>query len=246
MPGCTASVIHGDSGKGKSRLADTLPGPRLILDAEGGTEWTPSPKVSWDPRQPLPTEMPDGSPITTDTTVVVIVREFSTMQLVLQWMQSGQHYFESVALDSLTEIQKRCKDALRGMSEEMTQQIWGTLLDKMERLVRDVRDLKMHPTKPVNVVITAGSVTKEIEGDTKKRPDVQGALIRQLAYYMDVVGYLYVEANGDTGSLERKLLIQPIGIFEAKDRTDILTQRYGHVIVNPNMAEIVGILKGEL
>ena len=44
------AVIHGESGAGKSQLADTIPGPRLILDAEGGSEFTPSwPKQIWNP-----------------------------------------------------------------------------------------------------------------------------------------------------------------------------------------------------
>lgn len=240
-----AIVIHSDAGVGKSRLADTVPGPRLILDAEGGTEWTPSPKVYWDPTQPIPTAMPDGSPITTDTSVVVMVREFSTLQIVLQWLQSGNHYFESVVMDSLTEIQKRCKDAVKGGNEYMTEQLWGRLLDGMELLVRQFRDLKFPGVrKPVNVVITALSNVKEIGGVSKNRPDVQGALARQLSSYPDVVGYLFVDTDAE-GKPVRRLLIQPIGIHDAKDRTDTLTQRFGATIDRPDLATIIAVLKGE-
>ncbi len=238
-----ASVIHGHSGSGKSRLVDTAPGPRLILDAEGGSDWTSSPKVSWDPTQPLPTQHEDGSPITTNTTVVVLVRNFEQTRLVLNWLQSGQHYFESVIWDSITEIQKRCKDAIRGMDSDMTERLWGTLLEKMERLVRDYRDLRHNPIKRVNVFITALTIDK----DNRQIPDVQGALSRQLTSYVDVTGHLFAKATeGDPGA--RHLAIQPVIIppsasqVDAKDRTDFLTQRFGAIIQSPNLSAIMAVL----
>ena len=238
-----ASVIHGHSGSGKSRLVDTAPGPRLILDAEGGSDWTSSPKVKWDPTQPLPTQHEDGSPITTNTTVVVLVRNFEQTRLVLNWLQSGQHYFESVVWDSITEIQKRCKDAIRGLDADMTERLWGTLLEKMERLVRDYRDLRHNPIKRVNVFITALTIDK----NNRQIPDVQGALSRQLTSYVDVTGHLFAQATeGDPGA--RHLAIQPVIIppsasqVDAKDRTDILTQRYGAMIQSPNLTALMAVL----
>ena len=48
-------LIHGESGVGKSWLADSVPGPRLVLDAEGRARYTPSgPKVAWNPRDSEP------------------------------------------------------------------------------------------------------------------------------------------------------------------------------------------------
>lgn len=238
-----AAVIHGHSGSGKTRLADTAPGPRLILDAEGGSDWTSSPKVAWDPTQPLPTQHDDGSPITTNTSVVVLVRNFEQTRLVLNWLQSGQHYFESVVWDSITEIQKKCKDAIRGMDDAMTERLWGTLLEKMERLVRDYRDLRKNPIKPVNVFITALSIDK----DNRQIPDVQGALSRQLSSYPDVTGYLYAQGT-EANPRARHLAIDPVIIppsastVDAKDRTDELVQRYGAVIPEPNLTAIMAVL----
>lgn len=219
-------MVHSDAGVGKSRLLDTAPGPRLILDVEMGTDWTPSPKVPWDPAGPLPTAMPDGSPITTDTSVVVVVRDFNTMLQVYDWLSIGNHYFESVCIDSLTEVQKRCKDAIGGTGQ-FSENMWGQLLVQMEVLIRNMRDLKKHPTKPVNLFISAISAFK----DERWRADVQGALIRNLPGFNDVMAYMYASpAEDGSGRVERKLLIQPYGKWDAKDRTDILTQRFGNVI----------------
>lgn len=219
-----AALIHAESGIGKSRLLDTAPGPRLLLDAEGGADWLPNPQVVWDPAGPLPTAMPDGSPITPNTTVVVTVLEWKTMDMVYQWLASGQHYFESVGIDSLTEIQKRSKDDIQ-KGGQFSENMWGQLLTNMEIKVREFRDLKKHPSKPVNVFIAALSIYK----DDKWRADVQGALVRQLPQYVDVAAYMYVTPT-DTGEMQRNLLIAPSPNVSAKDRTDILTQRFGPVI----------------
>ena len=215
-------LIHGESGHGKSRLIDTAPGPRLVLDVEGGSDWTPSPKIQWDPAVPPPTDGLDRN-----TTVVVMVRDFRTIQLVTQWLTSGKHPFESVCIDSLTEAQKRCKDELAG-TNQMSEQLWGQLLAKMEVLVRQWRDLKVHPSKPVHVFISALSAVK----DNKYVADVQGALGRSLPGFVDVNGFLFsVDAGDGSGRTARYLQIQPTANISAKDRTDVLTVRFGNQIL---------------
>lgn len=217
-------LVHGDSGLGKSRLLDTAPGPRLLIDAEAGADWLPSQQVAWDPAGPPPTTLADGSPITTDTTVVVTALSWRTVDLVYAWLNSGQHYFESVGIDSLTEIQKKAKDEIN-MGGQFSENMWGQLLTKMEIMIRQFRDLKKHPVKPVNVMISALSKLK----DDKWRPDVQGALQGQMPQYMDVVGYFFT-APSETGGTIRQLLISPQPNVIAKDRTDLLLQKFGGVI----------------
>lgn len=222
-------VVHGDSGVGKSWLADTAPAPRLILDAEGGTKWTPSKKGYWSPLK----EKPPAAPA--DTTVVS-VKDFQTLATVTQWLQSGQHPFRSVVLDSLTEIQKRCLDNIVGV-EAADQRAWGELLRKMEGLVRTYRDLTFNNGKSLAaVVFVCGSQVK----DGVTRPHVQGQLGITLPYFVDVMGYLYVQANED-GQLIRKLLTQPVGGYAAKDRTG----RLPVTIDNPSVEAMLGLLEAK-
>lgn len=223
-------VIHGESGVGKSWLADTAPGPRLILDAEGGSRFTPSqPKVIWDPLTAEP-------PTEGIETVITFVRDFDTMTRVFQWLNSGKHNFTSVILDSLSEIQKRCLDAISGINQP-TQQDWGALLRQMEALVRQYRDLTTHPVKPVEVV--AFLATTSLDEVQERRPNLQGRLRLTLPAFVDVVGYMYAQP-GENGHLQRVLLTQPYPGFVAKDRTD----RLGDSIQDPNIERMLEAIYG--
>ena len=227
-----STVVHGESGTGKSWFADTAPAPRLILDAEGGSKFTPSqPKVMWDPLT--------GPPPLGQETVIVLVRDFQTMQYAYQWLHSGQHDFQSVGLDSITELQKRCKDAIRALEGTggFRIQDWGTLLDDMELLVRNFRDLWMHPIRPVPVTVLI--TTTQMDDKGTYRPHVQGGLKLSLPYFTDVVGYLYTAVN-DVGQLERRMLVQNSPGFIAKDRTDKL----GYELTNPNIGTMLDMIYG--
>lgn len=232
-------LIHADTGQGKSWLGDTAPGPRLLLDAEGRAEYTLSPKVYWNPREPLPTAFPDGSPIHTDTTVVVNVLDFATFEQVYSWLASGQHYFRSVIIDSLTELQQRCMDAIVGVNEQAKTQHWGELLRKIDRTVRDYRDLRVNPVKPLDaLVIIAGSHMK----DGKWRPMLQGAMSGKVGFHFDLLGYLHTQLTAEQ-QVSRQLVITPYyELYQAKDNTDILSRTYGFSVPNPNITEMLAVL----
>lgn len=222
-------VVHGESGVGKSWLADTCPKPLLVLDAEGGSRFTPSRKTYWDGVSAPPAF--DG----TWDTCVVVTRSFSQVNQVFQWLNSGQHPFVSVAMDSLTEIQKRCLDDVSGV-DQPTQQHWGALLRQMEKLVRDFRDLTMHPTKPLQSVVFICLTSQKSD---RFRPHVQGQLGITLPYFVDVVGYLFVQPD-ETGALRRRLLVQPSGQYDAKDRTN----RLGQVVEDPSVELMIHQIYG--
>ncbi|MPZ21922.1 MAG: AAA family ATPase, partial [Luteitalea sp.] len=90
-------LIHADSKAGKTTLVASAPPPLLILDAEGGSKFLPVRKTTWDGLRPPPAY--DGS----WEVCVVMVREFSTLVNVFQWLQTGQHHFRSFGIDSITE-----------------------------------------------------------------------------------------------------------------------------------------------
>ena len=223
-------LVHGASKSGKSYLADTAPGPRLVLDAEGGasTRFTPSRKIIWEPLRDAPPEN-DG----TWDTCVVYVRNFADVQKTFDWLYAGKHPFQSVVIDSLSETQQRCVDALVG-SDQMKTQDWGELLRKMSTLVRSYRDLIIHPTNPLQVVCFV-AMTRDVEG--VKKPYVQGQLAATLPYYVDVVGYLWSDVSED-GEQRHRLLCTPHAQFEAGDRTG----RLGYVLESPNITEMLGTI----
>ena len=226
------ALIHGASGVGKSWLADTCPAPRLVLDAEGRAKYTPSqPKTLWDPRAGAPPAA-DG----TWETCIVQVHDFETLSLAYQWLRSGQHEFKSVVIDSLMEAQKRCIDSVVGVNA-LDQQDWGTLLRKLEALVRSYRDLTLIEANLVSVVLLLVGSRAGVKSG-KQEPLLQGQLADTVPYYLDVVGYLFKQPQTD-GSYIRSLLVDEIPGFVAKDGTGRLP---GPIIANPNIAALYELL----
>lgn len=222
-------LVYGPPGVGKTTFAETAPGPRLLLDAEGGARFTPSRKVIWDPSQYGPPEN-DG----TWETCVVYVRDFDTVQRVYQWLSSGQHPFRSVILDSISEVQQRCVDALVG-TDQMRTQDWGELLRKMSALVRSMRDLTIHPTNPLDAIVLVAMMR---ENESKKLAYVQGQLATTMPYYIDVTGYMYPEQT-EAGVI-RRLLVGPTPGYDAKDRTGRLPTVIDHPSIESMLDTIYG------
>jgi hypothetical protein len=226
-------LLHGDSGVGKSWLADTAPAPRLILDGEGRAKYTPSqPKVLWEPRNGPPPAV-DG----TWNTCIAPVQDFETMALAYRYFRAGQHHFKSIVVDSLMEVQKRCIDSIAGLAA-LDPQGYGTLLRNIEKIVRDYRDLTMIPSNHCKVVVFVNG-TRERDG--KYGLLLQGQLSDTLAYLLDVVGYYFLNPVPD-GKFVRSLLVNKQPGFVAKDGTGKLVANYGSVIPNPNIEEMVNLL----
>lgn len=221
-------LVHGEPGTGKSWLGGTTPTPRLILDVEGGTQWIPGNKVYWDPSKGAP-------PPVTDDTCVATIKSFQALGIVMQWLTSGKHPFKSVVVDSISELQKRAMDSITG-TDAAQQQDWGTLLRKMEGIVRALRDLTIsNGIQAIDcVMIIAGSQVK----DGITRPHLQGQLGSTIMYYFDVCGYLYLKQDED-GNVIRSLLTAPLGNFAAKDRTG----QFGTVVNSPNIAQMLSTLE---
>jgi hypothetical protein len=233
-------VVFGQAKIGKSRLAETCPGPRLILDAEGGTEYLKNPQTLWaDVNQPPPSVKEDGSPIGPEDSVVLFVGDWRTFVSAHQWLRSGQHPFVSVVLDSLTELQKRCKDDIVAGGGMMDQRAWGKLLDQMELELRNFRDLTKKGANPLACVVITALVD---ERNGVLRSMVQGALAKSLGGMYDVIGYLRATEADEYGRVGRELCIGPNREFEAGDRTDLLTEHYGVVIRDPNVLSMMQVL----
>lgn len=219
-------LIHGPSKSGKSWLANTAPGPRLVLDAEGNTRFLRGRKTEWkNTFEPPPAD--DG----TWDTCVVYIRDFTTLSHVYQWLSAGKHPFRSIILDSLTEVQQKCVDMIAGV-EAMRIQDYGELARKVSSLVRQYRDLLVHPTNPLDAVVYTAQTKQNQDG--KWFPFVQGQLATSLPYYVDLVGYLKAEIKEEDG-FTNYLLTKPHIAFEAGDRTGIFPQ----YITNPNIADML-------
>lgn len=231
-------LIHADTKVGKSTFGNTAPAPRLLLDTESAARFLDGRQVAWNPMAQTPPEY-DG----TWDTCVVTVRDYETFTKAYDWLNSGQHPFKSVIIDSVSELQDKCKYNLTS-DGRMTMQLWGDLLAHMGRMVRNFRDLTEHPTKPLEAVVLTAMTQMR---DGKYRPYVQGQLQTQLPYFMDVIGYMFVEevANPHDPSAPttktRRLLTAKHVQFEAGERVQ---GRLPEVIDNPTVGTMLDYVFG--
>lgn len=223
-------MVYGESKVGKSTFAVTAPYPRLMLDVEGGHRFLPIVVKYWDPLREEP-PVADG----TWDTCVVTVRDYDTVLKVYQWLQTGKHQFTSLIIDSISELQVKCVDSIAG-TEQMKMQQWGELLRHMGGLLRDLRDLTMHPTKPLEaVVLTAMS---RVTQDGKHRPYLQGQLAIQAPYFYDILGALTVEKVPNPDPLQppytvRRMYVERTAEYEAGERVQ---GRLGSVVEQGNLS----------
>jgi hypothetical protein len=208
-------MVYGESKVGKSTLAVTAPYPRLMLDVEGGHRFLPINVKYWDPIREEP-PVADG----TWDTVVVAVRDYDVVMKAFQWLQTGKHQFKSLIIDSISELQVKCMDNIAG-TEQMKMQQWGELLRHMGALLRDLRDLTMHPTQPLEAVVLTAMARKGQDG--VYRPYLQGQLAIQAPYFYDILGAVTVEQIPNPDPMQppykvRRMYVERTPEYEAGER----------------------------
>jgi len=236
-------LLHAPSKVGKSTLSSTAPPPICVLDAEGGWRFIRSAgfngklmrKIHWDPLQGPPPRW-DG----TWEVCIVSIRSWDTLRMAYAYLLQAEHDFRSLILDSITEMQRRLKANLRG-TEQMRIQDWGDLLTHMDSTIRGLRDLTLLPNNVRCVVFIAE--TEQRNG--KWRPAMQGQIHRSLPYWMDLVGYLYVDnelgADGQPTRRVRRLLITPHPEYETGERVQGVL---GDIVTEPNITQMLQTIFG--
>jgi len=243
-------LIHASSKVGKSTLSSTAPPPLCVLDAEGGWRFIerarfcvagthkkanctcpPLRRREWNPLT--------GPPPRHDGTwdfCHVMIHDWKTLIEAYRWLATAPHDFQSLVLDSITETQRKLKMNLRG-TEQMRIQDWGDLLTQMDMIIRGYRDLVLREGTSLRVVVFIAE-TRDVNG--KWRPYMQGQIGVALPYWMDIVGYLYVEqvqdSDGQKTETIRRLLVGPHPQFESGERVQ---GSLGAVVDRPNITAML-------
>jgi hypothetical protein len=226
-------LMHGLSGAGKTTLATTAPKPILLLDVEMASRFIRGRKIKWNPL----TEAPPVWDGTWDI-CVVIVNEFQKAQVAYEYLKSGNHPFKSVIVDSISELQSKAVEKIKGRTQFQTQD-WGKLLSVMSFYCKDLRDLAEADENIEAIIITATS--RDYDGIIK--PYLQGQIASQAPYWFDITGYLYVQQVADaqgTISESRNLLIGNHPNYEAKSRVPGLPT----VLENPDISLLLDNIFG--
>lgn len=174
--------------------------------------------------------------------MVVYVRDYDTVLKVYQWLQVGQHQFKSLILDSISELQVRLKERIAGRGQLQTQQ-WGEVLTNLAGLMRDFRDLTMHPINPLEAVVLT-AMTQQRDG--MWRPYLQGQLATVIPYFFDITAWMYADQipSEDPTQLPtevRRLFIGKHPLFEAGERVG---GRLPVVIDSPNIESMLDQIFG--
>lgn len=222
-------LVYGDSGTGKTTLAgsaDEVPEmrPCLVVDVEGGTE---SLRHSYPGVE------------------TVRVKSWKDVQNVYNVLHEGQHDYQTIILDSLTEIQKfnmyQIMTDLGQLRPDLDPDVpgmreWGKNLEQIRKFVRGFRDLEMH------TIFTALSKSDKNArtGLETTKPSLSGKMADEVAAFLDVVAYYYVKQVGDGESAEYKriLLTQKTDQYVAKDRSGRLPM----IIESPTMSRLYELM----
>jgi hypothetical protein len=222
-------MVYGESKVGKSTFAVTAPYPRLMLDVEGGHRFLPINVKYWDPMSEEPPKA-DG----TWDTCVVLVHDYDTVLKAYQWLQAGQHQFKSLIIDSISELQVKLFDKIAG-TDALKMQQWGEILRHMGSLLRDLRDLTMHPIAPLEAIILTAMASPDRDG--RFHPYLQGQLRVQAPYFYDILGAIAVESFPNPDPMKppykvRRMYVERTDKYEAGERVQ---GRLGPIVEQENL-----------
>lgn len=235
-----STLIYGDTKIGKTTLLATAPRP-LLFDADGKAQFLPRSEFLaqqfghvcrvhwWDPLREPPPRWDDSF----DVCAVHVVNAQQVKMGYVHLTQSP-HDFMSVGLDSVSEIQRLCRQDNFGR-EQMRIQDWGTLLTDMSFVIRDFRSLRDHPQYPVPVLVLSAEA-REFAG--KAHPYMQGQISVSMPYWLDLVGYLMIDraldAQGQPTLTVRRLQLLPDPRWIAGDNVGGL----GAYMDDPNLTQL--------
>jgi hypothetical protein len=215
-------LVHGHSKHGKSWLGDTTPAPRLIIDAEAGSRFTPSKKKRWDPTSGPPPPA-DGS----WETVIIPATHYRVVNKAWEWLNAGSHPFRSVVVDSISEVQQKIID-----------EDYGQLLRIGADCIRRFRDLVMHPTNPLDAVVLIAMTRQGNDGVW--RPHFSGQLATTAPYLVDIEGFM-AKIPQEDGTVTYRLFTGTADGFETGERVG---GRLGNYTDNPDIAAMCEKIRG--
>lgn len=215
-------LVYGRSGMGKTMLCATAPNP-IIGSAESGLL-----SLSVANQKRVFGHVVDVP--------IVEINELSDLIQFYEWMEDPGCPYETVCLDSITEIgEKVLANALKQVSDP--RQAYGELLEKMTNVLKMFRDLKGK-----HVVFVAKEMNNKDNATPLQIPAMPGSKVGPaMPYLMDEVFHLDVGTiteGPQKGETYRYLQTQPDLQFDAKDRSGALDR-----IEEPNLTKVIEKIK---
>jgi len=185
-------LVYGQAGAGKTTLIPSLPTP-VVLSAEGGLLSIADADVPF-----------------------IEIGTMAALWEAWEWLTKSAEatHFESVALDSISEIAEVVLSAEKKSSKD-PRQAYGAMQEQMADIIRAFRDV---PGKHVYMSAKLEKNQDEM-GRILYSPSMPGNKTGQsLPYFFDEVLALRVEKNAE-GETQRALMCDSDGLWVAKDRS---------------------------
>jgi len=200
-------LITGESGVGKTRSAISLKESGfkpLIVSAESGVL---SLQGSGIPMIDI-ARNDDGKEIPME-------KRFDRLGEVFKWLKLGQKDYDTVMLDSLTEVNQTLMASLNAKYPDRKDSLpkYGENSETMLKLVRAFRDLPYHV-----VIVSLSEVEKDDIGRRFTTASVIGKVANFLPSLMDEVLNLQIFQD-DHGKVTRRFQCSPSGQIVCKDRS---------------------------
>jgi phage nucleotide-binding protein len=184
-------LVYGQAGSGKTSLIRTLPNP-LVLSAEAGLLSIQDADLAY-----------------------IEIKTIDDLREAYSYIMSEEGAgFESIALDSISEIAEVILNAEKKVAKD-PRQAYGAMQEQVSDLIRAFRDI---PGKHVYMSAKLEKSTDEM-GRILYAPSMPGNKTgQQLPYFFDEVLALRVERDAE-GNVQRALMCDGDGLWQAKDRS---------------------------
>jgi phage nucleotide-binding protein len=183
-------LVHAPPGYGKTYLIRTMPGNVICGSAESGLQSIADTDIDY-----------------VELTSITQLRE------LYKYLASGDHDYDSLALDSITEIGEIC---LSEMKEEHKdgRQAYGEMQEAIIKLLRAFRSLNM------TVYFSAKQQREKTDRGLLQVPNMPGSTLttkRPIGHDFDFVFPIVVSEDSE-GNLNRQFLTEADGQHQAKAR----------------------------
>jgi len=188
-------LVYGQAGAGKTTLIKTMPNP-VIISAEGGLLSLRGEQIPF-----------------------LDIRTMADLAEAYKWASGSDEVkqFESIAIDSLSEIAEVCLNAEKKIAKD-PRQAYGAMQEQIADIIRGFRDLPR-----LHVYMSAKVEQKQDDmGRLIYSPSMPGNKTGQsLPYFFDEVLALRVEKDAE-GVTQRAIMTSSDGLWLAKDRSGAL------------------------
>jgi len=221
-------IVYGESGSGKTSLAKTVPGKKIIVNAENGLRSLKGSNI-------------DVYDITVDRDGNIMDRKFRFQKLLaFLELMSTQEYkdkYEWLIFDSLAEITQCYVEYLKDKHPDGKDalKLWGEYNDGTAGFVKALRDFA-----PYNILIFAlESIDKDESGRRYVGIDINGKISSRVPAMFDECFQLKIFTN-DQGIQKRFLITSKHENNVAKDRSGNLDK-----FEEANIKDIVNKMNGK-